>query len=50
MKKYRLADLIDVAALQRMADSLYQSTGMPTGIIDATDNSIIVGSGLMPLT
>ena len=45
MKNFRLSDLIDTAALQAMADSLYQSTGMPIGIIDAIDGSILVGSG-----
>ncbi len=45
MKSFRLSDLIDTAALQSMADSLYQSTGMPIGIIDAIDDSIIVGAG-----
>ena len=45
MQNYRLSELIDVEALQSMADSLFQSTGMPMGIIDAVDNSILVGAG-----
>jgi PAS domain S-box-containing protein len=45
MKHYCLSDLIEIEALQNMADSLYQSTGMPLGIIDAVDNSILVGAG-----
>lgn len=45
MKNYCLSDLIEIEALQNMADSLYQSTGMPLGIIDAVDNSILVGAG-----
>ena len=45
MRNYHLSDLIDIEALQSMADSLYQSTGMPIGIIDAIDNSILVGAG-----
>lgn len=42
---YRLADLIDLDAIQRMADSHFKATGMPIGLIDAFDNSILVGAG-----
>jgi PAS domain S-box-containing protein len=45
MKNFRITDLVDTAALQDMADSLYESTGMPIGIIDAIDNSLLVGAG-----
>jgi PAS domain S-box-containing protein/putative nucleotidyltransferase with HDIG domain len=42
---YRLADLIDLALLQKMADAHYRTAGMPIGIIDAQDNTILVGAG-----
>ena len=45
MDNFRLFDLVDLTAVQKMAESHYQSTGMPIGIIDAFDNSILVGVG-----
>ena len=45
MDNFRLADLIDLAAVQKMADAHYQAAGMPLGIIDAIDDSILVGVG-----
>lgn len=42
---YRLADLIDLNAVQRMADSHYKATGMPIGLIDAFDGLVLVGAG-----
>ena len=45
MDDFRLFDLVDLTAVQKMAESHYQSTGMPIGIIDAYDNSILVGVG-----
>ena len=45
MDNFRLYDLVDLSAVQKMAESHYQSTGMPIGIIDAFDNSILVGVG-----
>lgn len=45
MGDLRLADLLDLAVLQRMADAHYRSAGIPTGIVDAIDGSILVGSG-----
>lgn len=41
----RLADLVDLNAIQKMADAHYTSAGMPIGLIDAYDNSVLVGSG-----
>ncbi len=41
----RLRDLLDVQMLQRLAEANYQASGMPIGIIDATDGSVLVGSG-----
>ena len=45
MESYKLSDLLDIAHLQKMADSHYTAAGMPIGIIDAFDNSVLVGSG-----
>lgn len=45
MKDYRLSDLLDLNSIQRMADAHYHAAGMPIGIIDAFDGSILVGSG-----
>ncbi len=42
---YRLSDLLDLDSLQKMADAHYRSAGMPIGIIDAVDSSILVGAG-----
>jgi PAS domain S-box-containing protein len=42
---YRLSDLLDLAMLQKMADAHYRAAGVPIGIIDAIDGSILVGSG-----
>jgi two-component system cell cycle sensor histidine kinase/response regulator CckA len=42
---YKLSQLIDLGAVQKMADSHYLATGMPIGIISALDDSILVGSG-----
>ena len=45
MSDYGLSDLLDMTILQKMADSHYRAAGMPIGIIDAMDGSILVGSG-----
>ena len=45
MIDYRLSDLLDSAIIQKMADAHYRAAGMPIGIIDAIDGSILVGSG-----
>jgi two-component system, cell cycle sensor histidine kinase and response regulator CckA len=45
MIDYRLSDLLDLTILQKMTDAHYRATGMPIGIIDAIDSSILVGSG-----
>ena len=45
MDNCRLADLVDLAAVQKMAEAHYQATAMPLGIIDATDDSVLVGAG-----
>ena len=41
----RLADLLDVDVLRKLADANYAATGMPVGIIDAVDGSVLVGFG-----
>jgi signal transduction histidine kinase len=41
----RLATLVDLGSLQVMADAHYKTTGMPVGIIDGYDNSVLVGAG-----
>ncbi len=45
MDNYRLSDILDIALLQKMADSHYRGAGMPIGIIDAADNSVLIGAG-----
>ncbi|MHB8110936.1 MAG: PocR ligand-binding domain-containing protein [Syntrophorhabdaceae bacterium] len=45
MNDYRLSDLFDLTVAQKMADAHYRAAGMPMGIIDAVDGSILVGSG-----
>lgn len=41
----RLAELIDVAVVRRLAEANYRASGMPIGIIDAVDGSVLVGFG-----
>ncbi len=41
----KLTDLIDLTAVQKMADSHYKATGIPIGLIDVFDNSVLVGAG-----
>jgi PAS domain S-box-containing protein len=45
MNNYHLSELIDLPAVQKMADANYKAAGMPIGIIDAFDGSILVGTG-----
>jgi PAS domain S-box-containing protein len=45
MSEYRLSDLLDVSIIQRMADAHYLATGMPVGIVDAIDGSVVVVAG-----
>jgi PAS domain S-box-containing protein len=40
-----LSELIDLPAVQKMANANYKASGMPIGIIDAFDGSILVGTG-----
>jgi signal transduction histidine kinase len=41
----RLPDLLDMSVLQKLADANYAATGMPIGVIDAVDGSVLVGCG-----
>ncbi|WP_167505723.1 PocR ligand-binding domain-containing protein [Desulfosediminicola flagellatus] len=45
MDKLQLSELIDVAAVQKMVEAHYASAGMPIGIIDAVDGSVLVAAG-----
>jgi PAS domain S-box-containing protein len=45
MSDYRLSDLIDLTTLRKMADAHYRATGIPLGVIDAIDSSILVMAG-----
>jgi two-component system cell cycle sensor histidine kinase/response regulator CckA len=42
---YRLGDLLDLKNIQNMAEAHFRAAGMPIGIIDAMDGSILVGAG-----
>ncbi|WP_242343364.1 PocR ligand-binding domain-containing protein [Anaeromyxobacter terrae] len=41
----RLPALLDMSIVQRLAEANYNATGMPIGIIDAFDGSVLVGCG-----
>jgi PAS domain S-box-containing protein len=45
MSEYRLSDLLDMSITQKMADAFYLAAGVPIGIIDAIDDSILAGAG-----
>jgi PAS domain S-box-containing protein len=45
MKGYTISELVDLPTIQKLADGHYQSTGMPVGIIDAIDGSVLVATG-----
>ena len=45
MHNYQLSELIDLPAVQKMANANYKASGMPIGIIDAFDGSVLVGTG-----
>lgn len=40
-----LGDLLDVSMLVKLAEANYRANGMPVGIIDAVDGSVVVGVG-----
>ena len=41
----RLADLLDMTLVQKLADANFTANGMPIGIVDARDGSILAGRG-----
>jgi nitrogen-specific signal transduction histidine kinase/ligand-binding sensor protein len=45
MKNYTLSELIDLSNIQKLAEAHYEISGMPIGIIDAIDGSVLVGVG-----
>lgn len=45
MGNYRLSELLDLTIVQKMTDAHYRAAGIPIGIIDAIDGSVLVGSG-----
>ena len=45
MKDYRISELLDLSTIQKLAEGHYQATGMPIGIIDASDGSVLVATG-----
>jgi PAS domain S-box-containing protein len=45
MNTYRIGDLLDLASVQKLAAASCLATGMPIGIIDAIDGSILAGAG-----
>ncbi|MBI5548398.1 MAG: PocR ligand-binding domain-containing protein [Deltaproteobacteria bacterium] len=45
MGRYRLGELLDMAMVQRLAAANFAAAGMPIGIIDAVDGSVLVGAG-----
>jgi PAS domain S-box-containing protein len=45
MKSHTISELVDLSTIQKLAEGHYQSTGMPVGIIDASDGSVLVATG-----
>lgn len=41
----RLPELLDIPVLQKLTDANYKASGMPIGIIDALDGSVLVACG-----
>lgn len=41
----KITDLVNFSDIQRMMDAHYQAAGMPSGIIDSVDGSILAGTG-----
>ncbi len=41
----RLPELLDMAVVRRLTEANYKASGMPIGIIDAVDGSVLVGFG-----
>ena len=45
LSRYRLGDLLEIPAIQKVADSHFSTTGIPIGLIDAADGSVLVEAG-----
>ncbi|HET6418541.1 MAG TPA: PAS domain S-box protein [Geobacteraceae bacterium] len=45
MKSYTISELVDLSTIQQLAEGHYQTTGMPIGIINASDRSVLVATG-----
>ena len=45
----RLADLLDLSVLQTLTEANFRASGMPIGIVDALDGSVLVGCGWQDL-
>lgn len=45
LSHYKLGELLDISAIQKMADSHFSSTGIPIGLIDAADGAVLVEAG-----
>lgn len=45
MTDFRLSELIEISTIQELADAHFAFTGMPIGIVDALDGSILVAAG-----
>lgn len=43
--RFTFAELVDVPALQQLATLLYDAAGIPVGILDARDGSVLIGAG-----
>ena len=41
----RLPELLDMAVVRRLTEANYKASGMPVGIVDAMDGSVLVGFG-----
>ncbi len=45
MKTYHFTDLVDITSLQIIAEANYRANGVPIGIVDALDGSVVVAAG-----
>jgi len=44
MKTHRISDLLDLSAIQKMAEAHYRATGMPVSIVDAVDDAVLINT------
>jgi len=45
MTHHHLSDLLDLTAVKKLVEANYQATGMPIGVVDAQDGSVLIGTG-----